>query len=257
MALDFAAQIHALTGFDADSTDDSETGDDYDELTAQWMSDAIKEVINVLPPHLLEQTAVIESNQNMNDGDGHDVEGKILNAFRALNSSFLDGQVYECRRIPFTSAFKAVDPESVEYATPTDPVYYIEPQSDNSVGELHIRPKDTGQNVSKVVLAHYPTFVAGGSGTYDVSTATTIANFPNEAEYLVVLRAAVFAAQYQLAIEEDDDLYEPIIDSLSKKYEQGITALLTKKLEPAAKSKGKGLDLGKALAGLGGLGGAK
>ena len=57
----------------------------------------------------------------------------------------------------------------------------------------------------------------------------------------------------QLAIEEDEDLYEPIIDMLTKRYEQGMSALLTKKLEPTAKGKGKGLDLGKALSGLAGL----
>ena len=30
MALDFAARIHALTGFDADSATASDTGDDFD-----------------------------------------------------------------------------------------------------------------------------------------------------------------------------------------------------------------------------------
>ena len=225
MAVDFAARIHALSGFDADNTSDSVTGEDFDEHAAQWMSDAAKEIINMLPAHLLEQVSVIETNQNMNDGDGHDVEGKILKAFRAFNSSFLDGQVYECRRIPFSDSFKAVDPDSMEYATPTDPVYYVEPQSDNTAGELHIRPKHTSQNVSKVVLAYYPTFVAGGSGTYDVSSATSIANFPNEAEDLVVLRASIYGVEYLEINEEDPELYLPILQNLKQDYNQGLQAL--------------------------------
>ena len=51
MALDFAARIHALTGYDADSTS-SITDDDFDEATAQFMTDAVKEVINLLPVQL-------------------------------------------------------------------------------------------------------------------------------------------------------------------------------------------------------------
>lgn len=239
MALHFAARIHALTGFDADSTTDTDTGQDFDEHTAQWMTEAAKEVINLLPPRLLEQTAVIETNQNMNDGDGYDVEGKILKAFRALNSSFLDGQVYQCRRIPFEASFKAVDPDSMEYATPTDPVYYIEPQSDNTAGELHIRPKDTGQNVSKVMLAYHPTFTAGDSGTYDVSNATSIANFPDEAEELVVLRAAISALEYQAAIEEDLELYIPIIQNLRQDYMQGLQALGVVQAQPQPQQAGR------------------
>jgi len=260
MAVAFAYRIHALTGFDADAGTASETGQYYRDMTAQWMTESVKEIINILPPHLLEKCAIVESDQNMNDGDGHNVENKILNVFRADSpvsiAAALDGQVYECRRIPFTAAFKAVDPESIEFATPTDPVYYLEPQSADNPAKIHVRPKNTSLTLSKVYLVDYPVFTAGDSGTYDVVNSTTIANFPNEAEYLVVLRAAIFAAQYQLAIEEDDDLFEPNIEILSKKYEQGVTALLTKKLEPTVKSK-KGMDLGKALAGLGGLTGGK
>ena len=51
MAWDYAAQIHALTGFDGnlDSTA-SEEGENYDVLATQWLTDAAKEIINILPP---------------------------------------------------------------------------------------------------------------------------------------------------------------------------------------------------------------
>tara|TARA_Y100000593_G_scaffold22772_1_gene45339 strand:- start:519 stop:1304 length:786 start_codon:yes stop_codon:yes gene_type:complete len=261
MAVAFAYRIHALTGFDADAGTASETGQYYRDMTAQWMTDAIVEVMNILPPQLLEKCSKISAaSANYTNGTGVLNEGKVLSVIRTVSTqgtpTFNSGEVYMCRQIPYSQSFNAGDPDHVESATPTDPLYYIEPQVDNTVARVKVLPTSTAA-IAKVISVDYPVFTAGDSGTYDVVNSTAIANFPDEAEYLVVLRAAIFAAQYQLAIEEDDDLYEPIIDSLSKKYEQGITALLTKKLEPAAKSKGKGLDLGKALAGLGGLGGAK
>ena len=52
MAWNFADQIHALTGYDADSTSDSETGEDFNLLANQWLVDAAREVINILPSKL-------------------------------------------------------------------------------------------------------------------------------------------------------------------------------------------------------------
>ena len=64
MALDFAAQIHALSGFDADGTDDTETGDDFDESAAQWMTDGAREVINYLPDELKMKCATVTTLNN-------------------------------------------------------------------------------------------------------------------------------------------------------------------------------------------------
>ena len=52
MAWNFADQIHALTGYDADNTADSETGEDFNLLANQWLVDAAKEVVHVLPQKL-------------------------------------------------------------------------------------------------------------------------------------------------------------------------------------------------------------
>jgi hypothetical protein len=79
--------------------------------------------------------------------------------------------------------------------------------------------------VSKVTSVDYPVFTAGDTETYDVSQKTVIANFPDEAEHLVVTRAAISAAQYQAAIEEDPELYLPIIQNLRQDYMQGLQAL--------------------------------
>ena len=46
-------------------------------------------------------------------------------------------------------------------------------------------------------------------------------------EYLVVIRAAITAAQYLLATEEDPELYIPVISSLKAQYQEGIQGLIT------------------------------
>ena len=62
--------------------------------------------------------------------------------------------------------------------------------------------------------------------------ATSISNFPDEAEYLVVLRAAITAAEYLLAQEEDSELYIPIIASLKAQYQEGVYALKVGQFAP-------------------------
>ena len=49
MAWDFGAQIHSLTGFDGNLDSASEEGDDYTTLANRWLTDAAKEVMNLLP----------------------------------------------------------------------------------------------------------------------------------------------------------------------------------------------------------------
>ena len=74
---------------------------------------------------------------------------------------------------------------------------------------------------------NYPIFTAGDTETYDILQKTIIANFPDEAEHLVVLRASIYATQYLLAIEEDVELYMPILSSLKSQYQEGVQALKT------------------------------
>ena len=255
MAISFASQIQALTGFESKSSGntDSETGDDFDELAAQWMNDAAKEVMNILPPALLSRCSHISAADSNLTGAGAVYETKITGALRSISTGFNDGEVYVCRLISHLQSFKAADPNLIEYATETDPVYYIEPQASPNALKVRILPTSSA-NVAKVIHLDYPAFVTSGGQEYDITTISTIHNFPDEAEYLVVIRAAIFAGQYLLAIEQDEDLYEPIIEGLEKRYKQGIDALQTKKIDAApTKSKvpGKGgMDISKLLQGL-------
>ena len=56
MAWDFAAEIHALTGFNADEASTAGNSGEVNTLHVnQWLNDGVKEVINHIPPALLEK----------------------------------------------------------------------------------------------------------------------------------------------------------------------------------------------------------
>ena len=224
MALDFAARIHALTGFDADSTDDTETGDDFDEAAAQFMTDAAKEIINILPPKLKEkcltESTITNSPSYLADLDGI---GEIMYVTRLSANS--GGFRIPCREVPSAFGEMSGDSTSIYFASATDPAYWVTSSNDAMI--LNVNPTPTADQTAIVYHVGYPTFTAGDSGTYDVTAVTSIANFPDEAEHLVVLRAAISAAQYLLAIEEDPELYVPIISSLKAQYQDAIQGLIT------------------------------
>ena len=226
MAASFDAQIHALSGFDADTASASAVGDDFDELAAQWMTEAYREVINVLPRSVYERCA--ETSAAFDPGTGQVVEGRILSVIRTRDAaaSFTTvGNVFECRQIPHSLVFKAADPDSIEYATPTDPVYYYEPQVVNTAVTVKVLP-DSASNVAKITKVSYRTFVAGGSTDNDISKST-IPNFPDEAIHLVVLRAAIYAAEYMMTIEEDIETFMPIIANLKEDFKNSLNMLKT------------------------------
>ena len=228
MAVSMADRIHALSGFDANSTSDSATGEDYDEMAAQWMTDATREVINLLPIKLFERSAKVSAAFAPTTGaTAH--ENKVLSAIRAKTTSFNDGEVFDCRQVSHTLANKAKDESSLEYATETDPIWYYEPQTDLTAIKVKILPASTDA-IAKIYSIDYPVFTAGDTETYDVCQKTKIENFPDEAENAVILRAAMYAAEYQMAIEEDIDLYGIIIGNLRNEYAQSISSLTTGKL---------------------------
>jgi hypothetical protein len=240
MAVSFGEQIHALTGFDGDSADASEIGENYDDVTAEWMNGAIREVINLLPASMLQRCAKMTTDANYTDGDGMTHEEKVISVVRAKDANFNAGEVYTCRQIPFILSHKAADANSLEYAKETDPVYYYEPQADNTAVLVKVLPTSSAI-VTKVYSVDYPVFDADGSGANtNIKTATSIANFPDEAENLVVLRAALTAAEYKLNFEEDVELYTPLISNLRNEYQQAVLALQTRKLYTPKKEADEG-----------------
>ena len=226
MALDFAARIHALSNFNADGTDDTNTDDDFDESAAQWLTDGAREIINIFPGFLKEkcmtETTLTSSSQTM-DMDG---VGEILFVTRMSANS--GGFRVPCRKIPsiYGGLTESSSGDMMYEASATDPVYWIWSSNDASI--LNVRPSPTNDQTAIVYHVGYPTFTAGGGGALDVETGTSIANFPDEAENLVVLYAAIKATEYMMLAEEDMEVYAPQLQTLKQDYKQGIEMLLGK-----------------------------
>ena len=119
MAWDFAAEISALTGFNADYNTDTSTAETHRAHATQWLTDSAKEVIKVLPNRLLHFCA---SNVSFTAGTPDTLNtGKILTVFRN------DGDIEQpCRKIEPFHKGRYSDPDDMNYATVTDPVYFIE-----------------------------------------------------------------------------------------------------------------------------------
>jgi len=224
MAVSFGERIHALTGFDGDSASASEIGENYDDVTAEWMNVAVKEVVNILPFKLKQKCCKVTNLYIGNTDTTMDLDGvgEILYVTREnANSGYYIG----CREISPLLADSANDSSSLHYATATDPVYWTESNSSGNP-TLFVKPTPDSNQPAKIMHISYPVFDADGSGSnINVKTATSITNFPDEAENLVLLRAAIIATEYQLAIEEDVELYIPILSSLKAEYQEGIIAL--------------------------------
>jgi hypothetical protein len=195
MAWDFAAEIHSLANYNAD--DASTTGTSGEVLSAhatQWLTDGAKEIINQLPAKLKAKCSTI-SIINATNGTTLDLDdkGDILNVTRLSANS--GGYYKPCREIPAQYGDLANDSTDLNYyATASDPVYYITSNS-SDVATLFVKPTTTDAQPANAYHITYPT-VAFNS--------TAIANFPDEAEYLVVLYAATKACLYQMNTLQTD-----------------------------------------------------
>ena len=189
MAWDFAAEIHALSNFNAD--DGSGTGTSGEVLTLhanRWLTDGAKEVINILPRRLKEKCSVQTGLDNSATTLAMEGIGDILHVTRENADS---GYYAPCRKIDAQYGDLANDSGNIiHYATATDPVYWIE-SSSGDAATLFVKPTPTAAQPAKVYHVSFPTV------EFD---DTAIANFPDEAEYLVVLYASQKALLHQLNV---------------------------------------------------------
>ena len=173
----FEAQVEALTSLSIDGS----RAPTQTELT-QFLTDGAKEIINILPPNLID---LCSASQSFTSGTASTLNtGKVLRVFRS------DGDIKQpCRPIPASYKGRYSDPDDMNYATVTDPVFYIENNS------LDVLPGGGSCTYSEV---QYPSVAFGDSA---------VAVFPDEAEYLVPLYAAIKALQNKLSsIEADSDV---------------------------------------------------
>ena len=120
MAWNFGAEIHALTGFDGESSSNTATGETFQTHANQFLTDSAKEVIKLLPNRLLH--LCLSTPQSFTAGTPDALTtGKILFVTREQG-----GVEYPCRKIqPFQKGRYNEDGD-MNKPTTTDPVWWIE-----------------------------------------------------------------------------------------------------------------------------------
>jgi len=110
----FEAQVEGLTGLSIDGS----SAPTQTELT-QFLTDGAKEVINLLPENLL---PLCTSSVSFTSGSASTLNtGKVLHVLRS------DGDISQpCRSILAMYKGKYSDSDDMNYATVTDPVFYVE-----------------------------------------------------------------------------------------------------------------------------------
>ena len=161
----FEAQIEGITQLAITGS----TNPTQDELT-QFLTDGAKEIINILPPHLLALCAkeVTFTSQAV----GSEGSASLLNTGKVLN---VFAGSYEARQISPKKKHKAALSTSIHYVDTTDPVFYIQ----NNY--INVLPAGVAIKYDEV---DYPAVAYGDS---------SVAYFPDEAEHLVVLYGAMKA----------------------------------------------------------------
>ena len=169
----FDVQIQALAG--------TATQTEMDD----WAADAVKEIINILPPGLKIECATITSLTSSTPMD-LDANGEIFHATRENADS---GYHIGCRKVNPILAGSADDSTSIHYVTATDPIYWVESDTGGDP-KLFVKPTPTANQPARVHHVSFP--------TVNVSDVSAIVNFPDEAEYLVVLYAAIKVLQNKM-----------------------------------------------------------
>ena len=157
----FQVQVEGITQLSVSATPTTA------ELT-QFLTDGAKEVINILPPHLLALCAkeVTFTPQAVGSEGSASLlnTGKVLNVFRGN---------FEARQISPKKKHKANLSTSIHYATASDPVFYIQNN------KINVLPASIACKYNEIT---YPAVAFGDSA---------ISTFPDEAEHLVVLYGAM------------------------------------------------------------------
>ena len=166
----FSAQVVDLVGTFSDET-----------ALDTFITEGANEVINAMPRPILERVA---DEVSVTDGTTSSETHKILYVL-------LDDQ--PCRLVPAFKRGRIQDSSDMEFATTSDPAYYIQD------GKINIFPNGNGLMVS------VPTY--SQSSPLDASGISTITNFPDEYEYLVTLYAAIKALNQNLsALHSNSDI---------------------------------------------------
>jgi len=186
---DFKTQVEDLIG---------SVGDDA--LITQSLIDIGGEIIGVLPAAKLlsSSLAVAVSSSGLGISDK-----KVL---------AVDKDDLPAKRVPADKKARYNDTASIYAATDTDPVYYIEAETIYLNG-------DAGDGATAGVLHYVPKLPTHNGSALISNGSDAVANFPLEAEYLLVLGSAVRCLQRLMANKTSNlpsDISEPVLSEVSE-----------------------------------------
>ena len=153
---------------------------------SSFLTDGAKEVINMMNPSMLITCATEQTFTPKAVGS----EDETLNTTKIFNVRRNDGTIDQpCRLIMSSMKGRASDPLEMDFASETDPVYYLENN------KINILPS-ASTAVGKYSEVQFPSVAHGDS---------SISTFPDEAEYVVVLYAVMKGAERIVANYLDDE----------------------------------------------------
>jgi hypothetical protein len=181
----FQTQIENIAGKTATSTGSDLTA--YRSMLDDFLKQSARVLLDTLPIEVLERDAIQIQIINV----GLDVtDKKIIKVLR-------DG--FGCVMVPLEFKSRLVEGSgSIFEPSKKSPVFYLEGQSSGGA-KLFIRPITTTQEPGYVDYNSYPS---------PVYTDSAITNFPDRAEYAVVIGAAIRLLQHKLnkLLHSDEDV---------------------------------------------------
>ena len=168
----FEAQVEALTSLAIDGS----SAPTQSELS-QFLTDGAKEILNTLPRS---KQALFTTANDLNGSS----QSLTLLGSEVFSVTRDDGTINQpCRKVPAELNGRIRDADDMMAATTTDPAYYVT----NNI--LVVVPSPTNAQNAHVHTLNYPTVAFGDS---------TIAKFPDDAEYLVPIYGAIKSLQNSL-----------------------------------------------------------
>ena len=185
----FRVQIENLAGKSTFNTATEES--DYTTMLDNFLLQSARNVIDVLDESYTSKSAIIAE---VADGDGNDCKNKKV--IKVLRNNV------GCVEVPLEMKSKVATASTSIYApSSASPVYYIEGQSaDDGGAKLFIKPNPSAQEKGQIYYLGIPGSIS--------NTASDITNFPDEAEYSVILGSSVRLIQHKLnkLLHEDEDV---------------------------------------------------
>ena len=224
MAWDFCAEIHALTGFDAD--DDStltDSGESHLQHSTQWINDGIKYTLDNMPEPLL---AIVAETNTLNDSTPTFTPIKNL---KILDVTRSDGTRQQpCRPIAPRMRGRVDDSDDLfHYATSSDPVYFIYKNT------LTVKPTPTSSQTAEVLAipslddTDYLKATSAEVSTMTAVTGIGGIEWPEEANNVVLHYACLRAAEYMMRSEEDGEVYGPVITRCEALLNNSLQTMLS------------------------------